>query len=217
MADFIVPKPQTPAAQAQLILKGAGLALVKPKFFNIDTAKAQDETFAIEQAKIDYSKTLFGTPIFDVLKFDSASYIDDSGTTINLGGLDLEIALFDINMPRNIVSTKVNGRNGKVFEYMSNDDYQVNIKGCLVSDNNGGSPEKLIRDLNQYAIAPISLKVQSTILSYFGIFTIVIVTPKFTQREGMRNVWDYELQCESETPFEIKSANSNNRKSVPSF
>jgi len=79
-------------------------------------------------------------------------------------------------------------------------------------------PETLIRHLRSFCEAPISLKVSSNILSYFDIYTIVInPNAKFTQREGARNIWDYEFSAESETSFEIKTKKQNNQKSIPFF
>ncbi len=43
----------------------------------------------------------------------------------------------------------------------------------------------------------------------FGIKDIVIKDYSFAQVEGMRNVQPFELNCLSETPFEIKSQTQN--------
>lgn len=208
-----LPKPPNPVGQAQLILRGAGLAMVKPQFFKIDENRLQTDQDAIDQARVEYSKSLFGTPIFDTIRFEAVEYVGDDGKDVKIGDKTIEIALFEINLPRNIVSTQITGRNGRVYEYMSNDDYNVTIRGSLVSDSPNVAPDHDLRHLNAFANAPVSLKVSCNVLGYFDIFTIIINSAKFSQREGTRNVWDYELSCVSELAFEIQTQNENNSSS----
>lgn len=223
-SDIILPKPQEPVkpkpilvpvasalkGQADLILKNAGLALLKPRFFVIDRAKMTEE-LSVDDPQHPFGPdgtSVFGTPIFDTITFNELTYTDFNEKEISLGSFTLEIALFEIDLPRNIVKTPVAGRNGTVKEYMSDDDYQIKITGSLVNPVATLPPEQLIRALHQYCKAQTEIKVNSSILAYLDIFTIVIERPKFIQRAGYRNVFDFELQCVSDTPFEIKSATS---------
>lgn len=207
----LIPVSHELAGAAALITKNAALTLVKPKFFTIDTTRMTDEQSANQPGVgiYNYDKiSIFGLPIFDTIKFEAISYTDFENIQQNVGELVLEIALFEIDLPRNIIRTRVTGRNGTIKEYMSDDDYEIKITGSLVNELANIPPEQLIRSLLKIVKSQIEVPVSCTILSYYDIFNIVITHAKFIQRAGYRNVFDFELQCISETPFEIKTNNA---------
>jgi hypothetical protein len=209
-SNFIIPKSsQLINNQAKLILKGPGLGLIKQKFFAIDSKKASDESVGFSDFD---KKSLFGTPIFDVLRFDAFSYEDaETGKTINAARFDFEVALMTVNKPRNIVRTAITGRNGTVKEYMSDGDYEINVRGSFVNELPNARPESLIRAFDAITKAPIQLKVESNFLNFFEIYSIVITDSSVSQREGSLNIVDYEFNCISDTPFEIQSENESRR------
>jgi len=214
--DFKKPNDQVLQNQAKLIIKGAGLSLIKPKLFNVNVSKMAEEGNAFDPSVPTESydkKSLFGTPIFDIVTIQQFSYEDDNGKTVSVAELSLDLALIEVTKPKNIVKTMIAGRNGTVKEYMGDGDYQITIRGVLTSDLAFSAPQDLIRHFNDVTKSPIELKVESNFLSYLDIYTIVIEDSKITQREGARNIVDYELQCVSETPFEIKFENDTS----PSF
>jgi len=43
--NFILPKLPNPKGQAELILKGAGLAFIKPKFYRVNETEIANEQF----------------------------------------------------------------------------------------------------------------------------------------------------------------------------
>ncbi len=215
-SNFIVPKPSNLLiGSAKLLVKGHGLALLKPKFFQINTRVAGDEqtVFASGSGVDTYDKTsAFGTPLFDIVTIQAVSYEDENGKTVNLSKFDLDIVLAEVSKPRNIVVTKIAGKSGSVKEYMSDGDYEISLKGSLINPLAFSSPAQLIRDFDQITKAPKELRITSNFLGYFEIFTIVITHSKAWQREGERNVCDFELTALSDTPFEIQSENESTYK-----
>lgn len=214
MAEFTLNKGFNPEGQAKLIAKGQGLGLVKPAFFAINYTKAADAS-VIEPDSYLAKGTLSGVPVFDAVIFkkpigsgqQTQTFTGGSSTapidTIN--DLILPIALITINQEKNIVRTNVQGRNGSVKEYVSDGDYQISIKGVIVGEDSNKPPIDDLKKLDTFCKSPFSLDVVSNVLDYFKIYTVVISGYSYEQREGMRNVFDFNLNCYSDTPFEIKS------------
>lgn len=199
--SFILTSETIKNGTKQIVL-GRGLSLLKPKFFNVDIATAEKENVGIDEWD---KKSLMGTPIFDIVTFAAHSYVDELGQTINNAKLDLDIALIEVNKPRNIVRTVIAGRSGTIKEYMSDGDYEISISGTLSNTLAFASPDTMIRAFDAVTKTPQELKVESNFLNFFNIFNIVITDSKIKQREGARNIVDYELTCISDTPFEIRS------------
>lgn len=203
-------KPLSPnlQGQAKLILKGAGLGLLKPKLFSIDQRKASKEAETYERIDlIGYDKKggLFGLPIWDTVTLISPNYTDNKGNNVPSQSLTLDIALIEVNNDRNIVRTAVAGRNGTVKEYMSDGDYEVNIKGMLVSEYSNLPPAELLKAWRFITTCPEAVDIESNFLDYMEIYTVVINRPNIKQIEGARNAVSFELDCYSDTPFEIDS------------
>lgn len=214
MAEFTLNKGFNPEGQAKLIAKGQGLGLVKPAFFAINYTKAADAS-VIEPDSYLAKGTLSGVPVFDAVIFKKPIGSSQQTQTFTGGSstapidaindLILPIALITINQEKNIVRTNVQGRNGSVKEYVSDGDYQISIKGVIVGEDSNKPPIDDLKKLDTFCKSPFSLDVVSNVLDYFKIYTVVISGYSYEQREGMRNVFDFNLNCYSDTPFEIKS------------
>ena len=205
--NFLIPLKKEAEGLAKNILKGAGLALLKPKLFSVDVNRIQTEITAYQAAPLTgYDKIgLFGLPVWDTVKIYTPTYTDDEGNTVPSTELDLEIALVEITNPRNIVKTMIAGRNGTINEYMSDGDDQVVIRGCLVGKDANLPPLDLIAQFKEIKTAPVAVNVESNFINYMGIYYLVIDEPVIRQREGTRNVYDIELNCSSDTPFELEA------------
>jgi hypothetical protein len=218
--DYILPEPQKPIANKQLLVKAVplalkgqagliianqGLGLIKEKLLLVDSQRMADEQ-SVFQPGSNYGadgSNSFG-PVFDAVVLNGLTYTDFQGNTISLGDFTLEIALIEAENAREIVTTPVTGRDGHVHEYMSDGDWDIKISGVLINPLANIPPETLVRALNQFCKAKKEIKVNSTVLSYLDIYSIIIVRPRFIQRRGERNAIDYELYCLSDTPFELK-------------
>lgn len=209
--------------QAKLIIKGFGLGALKSKVFSNpgDTNQRTLEEIAREEGKEGNYNGSFGLPVFDILTLIGFSYNTSDGKTVSVSDLDIGTALIEVNQIKNIVTTNTQGRNGSIKEYISDGDFVLNIKGVLTSNAQDSYPEELAKLLLSFCAAPVSFGVASNILKKFGIQEIVIKEYSFPQIEGMRNTVPFEMQCLSETPFEIKYQTQNtqatNNKSVSPF
>ena len=202
--SFLIPLEKEFEGAAKNILKGAGLAYLKPKFFNIDleTVQRENETYTLLSQR-GYDKIgMLGLPVWDTVTLIAEPYTTDEGLVISRPtGLNFEIALCEISNDRNIVKTKIAGANGTIKEYMSDGDFNINIKGSLVSKYSNMPPIDELNTLNIIIKHPEALTVRSNFLDYFDIQKLVIEKPVVKQREGMRNVVDFELQCVSDYKY----------------
>jgi hypothetical protein len=220
--NFLPPLPPNPKGQAKLILKSAGLTFLKPMFFNVDVDTISTEQSAQEAALIDNqnhetlsdSRSKFGLPVFDTVLFEQVQYTTNEGNNVIVKPFSMGTVLCEVSQSRNIVATSIAGRNGTVKEYISDGDYNINIKGVLASLYQNVAPKDSINQLMGFCNAPVQFNVSSNFLAYFGVLSIVIKDYNFSQMEGQRNVIAFELTCLSDTPFEIKGTQN---KSVPSF
>lgn len=207
--NFIIPVSEQVKGEAKLILKGVGLALIKPKFYNVDLDTINEEA----GDDLDgYIGNLKGMPVFDSITFKNPSgaeiqtFVEGQQTgLVTDSDLTLITALISINKTKNIVLTKIQGRNGTVKEYVSDDDYQISIKGVIVGKYSNKRPVDEIKKLEDYCNFNGEIDIVCSFLNDLGVNTVVITGHSKAQREGTRNVVDFEIQCLQETPFEIKS------------
>jgi hypothetical protein len=211
--DYLIPINKELKSQATIILKGHGLDLLKPKFFKIDSKKVEVENFAYDRDEAgvvggnggyDIKSGFLGMPVWDLVTLVANPYTTDDGTVINTKSqLQLPVALCEVSNVRNIIKTTIAGRNGTIKEYMSDGDYTVNIKGSLVSQYSNIPPSELMYELKTIIEHPEALQVYANFLEYFDVTWLVVEEPIVRQREGCRNVVDFELRCSSDRPVTL--------------
>jgi hypothetical protein len=109
-------------------------------------------------------------------------------------------AIINVSQKKNIVSTPVIGRNGSVHQYVSDGDYDIDIKGAIIEDTN----ELLnLAQLAEICKQNVPLKIYSDFLSLFGISNIIISSFKFNQKEGYEKLFICELQALSDNPINL--------------
>lgn len=196
------PIPKELANQAALIIKSNHLGLITPKFMTVDYERMKLETDPNDLSSNSYyvadKKSIFGTPIFDVLELKGLTYTDFNGDEQTVEDLTLDIALLEVYNSRNIVTTAVSGRNGTVKEYMSDGDYEIKVTGNLINPLANCHPDELLKQLHDFCKAQVNIEVTSSLLYYLDISKIVIKDFRFKMVQGYRNVIDYELTCLSD-------------------
>jgi hypothetical protein len=183
-----------------IILGAFGLGAIKPVVYSRNLGKEMpvrsSEYQVSEQAKeyhlaggaLDESRlSVLGTPVFCDLEIERTD-----------GRLPfrLETCLIDVSQTKNIVTTVVQGRNGTVKEYIADGDYDVRIRGALVTDNY--YPREEVRDLHELLKQSELLTVVSDYLQLFDIKELVVTDYSFKQQEGYQNVQLFEINAISD-------------------
>ncbi len=212
--EYILPKLPNPKGQAELILKGAGLAFIKPKFYKIDEAEIAKEQFDTDLTK----SSKFGIPTFDIFSFNcsvgnkityKASKEFGGGNVVLDAPFVFETALITVNQTKNIVKTAIAGQNGTVKEFMSEGDFVINLKGVIVGDTANQRPNiTTLNSLVAYLKAPVSLPVSCNFLNEWLITSVAIESYSVGQREGARNIIDVEINMLSDSTIELSSTNT---------
>lgn len=210
--------------KATTILKSVGLGLVKSRFYRVNVNEVQKANR--ERKEFEEQGGKFGLPIFDTLTFSgdgrasadgestasdgSLTYTNFDDETVTLDPLRMDIVLLTVNQPKHIVRTAISGRNGRVKEYISDDDYTINVKGFFFGDYTDVEDRKNKLALIDYCKANVSINCSSGYLQDFDINSLVIDDYTFTQVEGERSKTMFELKCYSDVPFEIEETKDAN-------
>ena len=118
--------------------------------------------------------------------------------------------LFTINLPKTIVTTAMQGRDGTIKEYVANDDYQITLEagidsylGNEQSDKRFEYPAEQLEELIQILNFPNELEVTSDFLKLFKIYSVVVTQYNLTQ-ETHTNRQSIQIQLLSDEPYIIK-------------
>ncbi len=118
----------------------------------------------------------------------------------------------------NVVETAVAGLNGSIKEIASVNDYSVNIKGFLVSNeftevvqdglqyrlNPNDFPEKQLRQLRRFFEAKKAVNVkESRLLSFFNIKKLLFKSINFPELEGYAYIIPFEAETVSDSEYTL--------------
>lgn len=112
--------------------------------------------------------------------------------------------LVTVSGSNSIIKTKVQGLPGTVKEYVSQNDYSINIKGFLINHVSDEYPEELVRQLRDICEAKIHQTVKNKLLTLFNINYIVIEDYDFPAIEGFQNIQPFKIDAVSDRPVELK-------------
>lgn len=138
-------------------------------------------------------KSWLGLPVFADVRFPREGKDD----------IKLETVLVDVAQRKNIVVTPVQGRNGTVKEYVSDGDYEVRIRGAIVTASNNRYPDDRVRELHDLLSLPQTLTVVSEFLRLFRVYSLVVTGFDFRQAEGTQNTQLFEIEAISDLPEEL--------------
>lgn len=216
-APFFPPILNNP----RVILSGFGLGFLK-------TLVIGD---LFEESDKPVGTSVFGTPVFSNITFGTAnkkinpeaadgysiSYSEDDGipadaatntpatlpTLVTLPGITLQSILMEVTTKKNIVTTSLQGMKGTVKEYISDGDYEINIKGALASKEANKFPERELLLLKAICNVPAQIEVTSRFLDLFDIQALVITEASYYQKEGTNNMILFEIKAISDLPIEL--------------
>lgn len=139
-------------------------------------------------------KSKLGTAIFSDLQFTDVNGIKH---------VPVDTALFGVYQAKNIIRTQIQGRDGRIKEYLGEDDFEINIKGVICGDN-GAYPYEQVKNLLYFLRYNQSLGIVSKFLNeIFDIQEVVISDYRFEMDEGGYSYQKFEINCYSEKPVEI--------------
>jgi len=164
------------------------------------------------------SSSLIGMPVMCSLKFLAISYLTLDGRTINIPDTTFDTVLITLKKGKNIEKTQVAGRNtGSVKEFISNSDWQINIKiiitasqastSLIESRNQAGSyPIENMEALSLLLDAPISLQVENWFLNKVAGINYIVIDDgvDISQVEGDYETQRVEIPALSDNPLIIK-------------
>lgn len=130
-------------------------------------------------------------------------------SNLDISGYEIKfpVVLFEVSQKRNIVTTKIQGRDGSIKEYISDEDYEIKIKGTIPGEN-GAFPIASVTQFMNICTAKQALKINSAYLNgIFGIYNIVISTYTINQEAGKASEFPFTMTAVSDSPIELKLAN----------
>jgi hypothetical protein len=213
MEKFIIPANVLRIASPNpyLVLRNLGLEYLQKSIFKANLGEPlkdkrgnpyQEQDTDI--AKSEYNSR-FGTPIFGALLIRDGFYYDEKGNKIEYESTLLECVLFEVSMSKNVVKTAIQGRAGTIKEFVSDGDFQINIKGVICSEIANEYPDREIKRLLEILKSSASLSVRSDVLNnVFGIYDIVVESWNMPRSAGFFNTQNYEISCISDMPIEIR-------------
>ena len=193
---FNVPLTLPTTKKAIVVGSSIGLSAVKEKFMN---APAIDPSDPI----IGYS--YLGTPQYtQIVIKDTIGRVVDPKYNSGEGWAMFQSAFCVISQTRNIIRTPIQGRNGTVKEYISDDDYHIEIIGALVSPYGNVAPHYDLNNIVNLMKIQDEIIIVSDFITQFGISNCVIAGANFRQVPGMRNQIDFTMTIYSDDPTEIE-------------
>ena len=143
------------------------------------------------------------TPTFEAYEWLAVPTLTSLTLMCNKQKITLTECICVVTLEKNIVQTALQGRNGTIKEYISNNDYQIEIAGGIVGECDQ-YPQGELRDLMKMLQANDPILVgDDSFLSLFGITNLVVKSYAF-QQQTHSNRQGFTLWCLSDTANESK-------------
>lgn len=166
-----------------------------PKYYTPFGAAATD--YFVLRRKV-VGRYLGDVKVADDTELAGATVISETHEFVDLS------AMITISQKKNILMTRVEGRDRSRKEFISGGDFMVNISGEILSDKTVNKyPEEKVQMLRSMLTSNEVLNVESPILSRFGIDGLLILDFKLTQSRGSANKQAYQITAVHERPMEV--------------
>ncbi len=186
--------------QAKIIIQAFALNNLKTQIYSGTIPKAEAKTGEIGRDKELYLSKLGGA-VFSNFNVQAGTYTKN-GQNYSFDEIKIDIALFEVQYSKNVITTSIQGRDGTVKEYISDADFVVNIKGILLAPNNKFPLDEFV-SLIKVLKAPVPIKVNSWYLEKFGIYNLVVTGADFSQQPGQFSRQMFSITALSDTPIEL--------------
>jgi len=189
----------------------------RPKYFTPYGAAASD-WFVLRRK---WSEEIVGdeTPIFEdeELILGSENTTDWQTSTTVVPHVDEFVdlsAIITISQKKNILLTKVQGRDRCRKEYISGGDYMVSIQGTITGRQPEQYPEEEVQMLRTMLELKEVISVDSPILNRFGINGLLVLDFKIPQRKASSNSQQYQINAVFEKPIEFIEAEATEKSNT---
>lgn len=167
--------------------------------FKIDKTDTRDKAIAVSS---------LNTPVYCNIEFGAGRYETDiKGVFKDFPELKFNTVLIQASRAKLIEETEVQGRDGKVKEYISMDDWVIQVSG-IIDGKNGSYPAQEVNDLMKMLDAPIAIDVACTYLQNLGVTSIVVFDHHFPQEAGSYSEQAFEITFKSDIPIELRISNN---------
>jgi hypothetical protein len=167
--------------------------------FTIDNFVNQDPAL--------YRSIQLGNPVMSDIQFLTGTYETNIvGVNKTYPSVRYSSVLLSVNQPKNLIRTKIQGRDGDVIEYIGMGNYEVTING-IITGSNGVRPIQDILDLKSVLDAPRSIDVASAYLQALNINKLVIESYTFEQQEGGYSYQTFSINAISDVSQELRLTN----------
>lgn len=144
--------------------------------------------------------TMLGTPWVGQVEFQAVS--DWSGRSFS--GMMLPPAtVTDISLRRNIITTRIAGRNGTVKELISAEDYVIRVRGIATNPQSMDAPIEFINQIHNLLQLQASVPVVSQFLQAASISYLVIEQATVSEIQGTPNAVQFEISALADNAPEI--------------
>ena len=212
MADPIIIKSKVPTPGGTKNFKFVNLNQLTGNAVSLVKTQVLKRTIPGLDSDVRTHNSYLGTPVYDSLTLGNLGeenvYIDILGQDVDYAAIRFDEVLLDVSLIKNIVSTPVQGRNGTIKQYISDNDYSIYITGKISGRWNGSNwskngnyyPEQELQNFVNICKAGYMIPVTSNFLNnIFGIDNIVISDYRNTQVEGGRYSPTFEINAMSDS------------------
>ena len=122
---------------------------------------------------------------------------------------NLPFPMISVSQKKTIIKTALTERNGTVKELITIDDLDIRIRGYLIAATDD-YPENLVTTLRNLFEQNVAISIQCPLTDIFLLRTdrsgsdqVVITDLKLTEKKGIKNVVEYEVNLLSDQPFSL--------------
>jgi hypothetical protein len=183
------------------------------RYSTIGTPIAATEVGQYDELELSFTSSdktsVLGTPIIMPLTLKGGRYPvkDNQGQIQYVTFLDWEMpaaSLIEINRPKVIQKTQIAGRNGSVKELISDDDFDIRLRGLIVNSDDDTPPEDGVRWFMETVAVPQAIQVECELFDWLGIDEVVVRDYSLFQVEGFQHIMAYTINLWSDEPVEVK-------------
>lgn len=195
-----------PVAAAQ-----AGLTIGTKAAFRANDARSQFGYSPNDPEYYDPTKSFgltIGRPQYGILELGNTDphvqngnqYTGIDGKTYTFQNLAFAIAIIDAKQTKNIVKTKITGRDGEIKEYIGMNDWGITISSVIDMPADE-APLEFLQAFMQIIKAQVSIPVKNYYLNTLGITNIVIEDIDLGQSEGGYSSQPVKITACSDIPI----------------